>query len=164
MNQNLFEFIKNAISGTPVWVWVVFVYLLLVGLKATRNRIIYLPKLYIIPIILIGLQYDTFISGNVFYIALYFSLLCVGLGIGVLSVLRTPIKIFKDLKSIELPGSYSTLIILFLFFCVKYIFGYLQATNPMLYGQNEFLEISIGAAFSGFFLGRTLNYTYRFYK
>lgn len=164
MNQNLLEFVKNAISGTPVWVWVIFVYLSLVGLKATRNRVIYLPKLYIIPIILIGLQYETFFSKNNFYIALYLSLLFIGLGVGILSVLKTPIKILKDLKSIELPGSYSTLIILLLFFCVKYIFGYLEATNPILYGQYEFFEISINAAFSGFFLGRTLTYTYRFYK
>lgn len=164
MNQNLLEFVKNAISGTPWWVWVIFIYLLLVGLKATRNRVIYLPKLYIIPIILIGLQYETFLSGKFFNVTLYLSLLCIGLGVGILSVLKAPIKTFKDLKSIELPGSYSTLIILLLFFSVKYIFGYLQATNPILYNQNEFLEIAINAAFSGFFLGRTLNYTYRFYK
>jgi hypothetical protein len=164
MNQNLFEFVIKAIIGTPIWVWVIFIYLLLVGLKATRNRIIYLPKLYIIPIILIGLKYQTFFSGNYFSIALYASFLCIGIGTGILSALKAPIKIFKDLKSIELPGNYSTLIILLLFFFVKYIFGYLQATNTILANQYAFLELSIEGAFSGYFGGKTLYYTYRFYQ
>lgn len=164
MNHELVEFFINAITGTPTWVWVIFVYLLLIGYKATRTRVIYLPKLYIIPIILIGLQYKLFLSGNLFNIVLYLSFLSVGVGIGILSVLKTSVKILKELKSIELPGNYSTLILLFLFFCIKYIFGYLQATNAVLASEYAFLEIAIVATFTGFFLGRTLNYTYRFFK
>ncbi|HXH55622.1 MAG TPA: hypothetical protein VNK03_07780 [Gammaproteobacteria bacterium] len=164
MDQNLFEFVMKAITSTPAWVWAIFIYLLLVGLKATRNRVIYLPKLYIVPIILIVLKYKIFISGNYFDIAVYILFLCIGLGVGILSVLRTPLKFFKNLKSIELPGSYSTLIVLFLFFSVKYIFGYLQASNPIIANQYAFLELSIEAVFSGYFLGRTLCYTYRLYQ
>lgn len=164
MDQNLFEFIIKAITGTPIWVWAVFIYLLLVGLKATHNRTIYLPKLYIIPVILIGLKYQTFISGNYFYIMLYLLFLCIGIGTGILSVFRAPTKIFKDLKSIELPGNYSTLIILLLFFLIKYTFGYLQVTNPTIANQYALLELSIEGAFSGYFLGKTLYYTYRFYQ
>ena len=67
-------FIK-IITNTPVWVWGALCYLLFVGLKAMRTRIFLLPKLFVMPIVFLGLRYKLFFATNV---ELYISLLLFG--------------------------------------------------------------------------------------
>lgn len=158
--DNLFQ----AIIGTPFWVWGIFIYILLVGFKAAHTQVISLPRLFIIPIILVGTKYQLFLSGNSFNIIIYLLFITIGFGIGVLIGYKTPIKIKEDLKSIELPGSYSKLIILLVFFFVKYSFGYMEAVNSELAIKYLFFEISLSGLISGYFLGMSSCYMYRFYK
>jgi len=153
--------ILDIISGTPLEVWVLFCYIIFVGLKATQKQIIFIPKLFIIPFILIGVM---IFSERNFSAALYILSLGVGTGIGALSSYDTPIKILKDIKSIEVPGTYLRLIILLLFFCIKYSFGYIEAINSKLTLKYLFLETIAIGLISGYFLGIAACYSYRFYK
>ena len=54
---SIIKFIIHTIIGTPWWVWIILVYLLFVGIKALKPRIVYLPKLFIIPAVLSSMQY-----------------------------------------------------------------------------------------------------------
>ena len=85
-----------------------------------RNRIVYLPKFFIIPAVLIGLKYKVFFSENNM---IYIGFMLLGLSVGFIIAQKTVIKILREVKSIELPGNYSTIIILITFFLIKYIFG-----------------------------------------
>jgi len=154
MNHSLLDCIINSVNGTPVWVWVVFAYLVFLGLKATYDRVVYIPKLFIIPTILIGLQYKIYLSGNYFSLIIYLIFLMVGIGIGILSAATIATKVYKETKTMEISGNYSTLLILLSLLFTQYIFGYLHATNPIVANQFASLEISINAIFSGYFLGR----------
>jgi hypothetical protein len=66
------------------------------------------------------------------------------------------IKVLLSSKSIELTGSYQTLFVVMLLFFIKYIFGFLDGINHEFAEKYLVLEISIGAVFSGYFLGRAL--------
>ena len=94
----------------------------------------------------------------------YLPCMFVGAGIGFLSGFKTPIKILKHTKSVELHGDYQTLILLFLFFSIKYVFGFLQETAPESMMQYSIFETAISALFSGYFLGRATSYLWKFVK
>ena len=154
--------LMHTITGTPLWVWGVFAYLVYVGFKSTRVRVVPISKLFIMPAILFGIKYKTFLSGDMLLILCYFISLAMGVGIGFYLALQTKVAIHKSSKSIELPGEHSTCILLLSFFCLKYAFGYVQSTTPEVPVQYLMLETSISAIFSGYFLGRSLNYVRRF--
>ena len=74
------------------------------------------------------------------------------------------IKILKELKSIELPGNYTTITISIFFFLVKYTLGYLEATRPELVNQCSFADLVTSGCLIGYFLGQMFCYVYRFMK
>lgn len=95
---------------------------------------------------------------------IYIGFMLLGLSVGFITAQKTVIKIFRELKSIELPGNYSTIVILTTFFLIKYLFGYLEATNSELINPYLYIENSISGMLVGYFLGRSVCYIYRFYK
>ncbi|NGX37998.1 MAG: hypothetical protein K1000chlam2_01167, partial [Chlamydiae bacterium] len=46
------ELVINALTGTPWWVYLLFVYFLYVGIKSLKPRVISLKKILILPLIL----------------------------------------------------------------------------------------------------------------
>jgi hypothetical protein len=153
--------ILDIIIGTPSWVWILLCYIIFIGLKATRDHKIFAPKLFVIPTILIG---TTFFLEDTMNIALYLLSLIIGVGIGVLLSYNAPIKILKKSKTIKVPGTYLRLIILLLFFFIKYSFSYIQATNLELALQYAFLGTITTGLISGYFLGIALRYSYKLYR
>ncbi len=115
--------VGEIILGTPWWVWILFAYLIFVGVRAIRARVVYLPKLFIIPAILLYLKKDVILSP-------YFAVFgVVGLYTGFVIAKKINLKPISGELSIELPGTYSTLLLLLGFFLIKYFFGYLHYTN-----------------------------------
>ena len=159
-----FEFIANAITGAPLWVWGVLAYLLFVGFKSMRERIVYLPKLFIIPAILFGLNYPLFIHNDRASVSAYLLSISFGLLLGFFHGSKQPVQIFKKIISIKLQGNLHTLMILLFCFFVKYVSGFIQATNPQMALEYLLFEIAIGALCSGYSLGRSLAYVYQFIR
>ena len=65
---------RSIILGAPYWTWVILVYLIFIGIKAMQKRVVYLPKLFIVPIVLTALKYKVFLSGDSYILAIYFIL------------------------------------------------------------------------------------------
>ncbi len=151
----------NIIISTPLYVWGVLAYLLFVGIKAMHDHIVYLPKLLIIPAVLMGLKYKIFFSENN---TAYLSSMFLGCLVGFIIAKKAVIKILRELKSIELSGNYSTITIVMTFFLIKYIFGYFEATNFELIAPYLYIENSISGLLTGYYLGRSSCYIYRCYK
>lgn len=148
------------IFATPWWVWGILAYLIFVGIKATRTHTLSLPKLFIIPLILIALKYTLFFSKQaILYVG------CIGLGfaLGWMMSMRMPLKILKQKKAIELPGTYVTLVLFLGFFLIKYVFGYWESDYVELFLKYEWLNLIVTGVFSGYFLGRACCYVYRYY-
>lgn len=146
----------------PFWVWGVLVYLLFIGIKATKQRKLHPLKLFIVPIIFILINYKLIFLGN--NSGVYITFLITGYVIGFIMGTKVPIKVLPNLKRIELPGNYYTIAFLIFFFVIKYAFGYLQATEPSLAARYLYINILISGSLSGFFLGISSCYLIRYYK
>lgn len=154
------EFV-HIIKGTPLYVWAILCYLLFVGIKSIKTRVIYLPKLFILPLILLAIKYKTLLSDD----ALVFCLVIIGGSIAsFFTNTGNTIKVIKKEWSIEVSGGYGTLIVLLSFFLVKYYFGYLKSTDPDLFFKYSIIESIISGLFSGYFIGRALAFTYQYLK
>lgn len=153
--------VLEVITGTPLWVWGVLVFLLYAGYQATKTRNIVLPKLFIIPLIFMGLNYSTFITGT--HLGSYLIALLLFIIPGYIKGHDTPIKIHKQSKTIQVPGNYYTICIMLSFFTIKYTFECLAVMQPTV--ANDYaLEVTVlSAGLSGFFLGRSMCYVKRFY-
>ena len=156
------EVIKPFISGTPWWVWGIFLYVLFVGLKAFRRRIIYLPKLFIIPLVLFAIKVPLFITASHIELLSYILMLFMGLLFGGVLGHKTNIECLEKQKSVVCPGNCYTLILLLLFFGLKYTFGFWRATNVSLATEYQFVEMAASGLISGLFLGRALLFVWRY--
>lgn len=154
------EFLQ-IIKGTPLYVWAILVYLLFIGIKSIKTRVVYLPKLFIIPLILLIIKYQTLFSED---ILAFCSMITVASIASFFIHAGNKLKIIKTVRSIEVPGNYATLIILLFFFIVKYYFGYLKSVDQGLYLKYSIIENIITGLFSGYFIGRGLCYTYKYLK
>ena len=157
-------FVSGVLMGTPWWVWVVLVYLIVVGINASRHQIVYLPRLFIIPILLIGFKYKFFLAGSAWLILLYLASLSLGVGIGFLQGMRAKVRIFRELLYVEIPGSWWTLFLLLTIFCINFMLGVLWALDPLLAAKYFAVVLSISAMITGFFLGKALSCLNRFLK
>ena len=162
--QNLLPLIVKTISGTPTWVWFIFAYLIFVGIRATKTRPVYIPKLFIVPVVISGLMYKTFMSGSTSLWIGYFTCLFFSSLFSFKFLAMQNAKITKEGMFVKLPGTYWTLLALVSIFIVKYSFGYISATQPALYKELQGLELSISGLFSGYFLGKAVNYFLLFKK
>jgi|JI7StandDraft_1071085.scaffolds.fasta_scaffold04217_6 hypothetical protein len=161
MDATSIDFSLEMITGAPLWAWGILIYLLYIGIKAMRSHVVYIPKLFIIPVVFLIINSKYMGGVN---IGGYISFMIMGAFAGLILASKTRIKIFKNAKSIEIPGNYYIMTILLLFFVMKYVFGYLHAVQSATALHYSYIEVYIGALLSGFFWGRSLCYLYRFCK
>jgi hypothetical protein len=153
--------IISIMRGTPVWVWVVLAELLYVGIKATRSRVVYLPTLFIIPVLLLGLKYKTFFSRE---IVIFMGVVMVSALVSFVAHRNARVEVLKNSYAVRLSGSYSTLVVLLSFFAVKYYFGYMHSTMPEVAAQYDTIETIISGIFSGYFWGRSFSYVSKYFE
>lgn len=161
------EFWK-AITGAPVWVYVLFVYLMIVGIKSTKPRVISLMRLFIIPIILILISFSNLIAfkHNYFNIILWTVLFLIGVSLGWWQIRWLPIKVDKKHWLVRTPGGYSTLVLILIIFSIKYYFGYKTTVDPQIISNMYFLIafLSISGFCIGFFIGRLSGYLFKMHR
>lgn len=54
----------DLLKGTPIWVWILFAYLIFIGVKSLKTRSVFIPKLFIVPLVLIFTKYDFIVNGT----------------------------------------------------------------------------------------------------
>ena len=143
--------------------WVVFGYLIFIGIRAIKPRAVYIPRLFIMPVVLSGLKYKVFIADTLSVWVGYFICLFLSSFLSFKYSTMQKIEIIKESMSVKLPGTYWTLMLLIAFFIVKYVFRYICATKPMIYYEVQIFEICVNGLFSGYFLGKAISYL-NFYR
>lgn len=157
----MMELIWSILTHTPWWVWLILVWVLYVGIRSLKDRIVSWPMLMAVPAIIMGLKLKTFFGGNLW---LTLGSLAIGVLLGGRHALQTSIKVFKATKSIGIPGSYSTLIAAGLFFVLKYVFGYLESSGSNLAIEYAAAETLGSGTISGYLLGKAGTLLYRYFK
>jgi hypothetical protein len=152
MNNSIWEIIAN----TPWWVFVLLVYLIRVGLGATRSRIVPVRRLLILPTIFIALSFVSMYNNMQLtfdHVLIWSAAFMIGSCLGWLQFKALKIKAVKNRASLYVPGTWSLLVIIIILFCVKYYYGYQNAIDPTKLQSNIWLFFAYGL-FTGLFAGR----------
>ena len=158
-----FEILK----GTPWWVYALFCYLMVLGLKASKPGIIPFKKLFILPIFFTLWSFYTLITR--FQITMLTSIIwsfsiLAGYYLGWYVHRSKPIQADKLKRLIAVPGSWAPLLSFLVIFSSKYFFGYTFAIHPeakssiLYYGPC----IALSGIITGFFIGKLLCFFHKF--
>ena len=139
--SQLFHSIFEAAINTPWWVYILFIYLLFIGIKASKPAVVHIAKLAAIPLVFTYLSLETLILSfniNVLSVGTWLISVLAGIGLGVWLVKSLQIQVDRAKKLIGIPGTWSTLIIVLIIFASKYYFGYQAGIDPQLASSNSF--------------------------
>jgi hypothetical protein len=159
----MFEFLVHMLAGTPVWVYVLFVFLLYRGIKARQPATVTLERLAIIPLIFLGWDlYDLILYRHLTpgIIALWIAVLIVGAALGFWLIKPEQISRGTLPRSLNRQADYSALPLMMTAFLIKYVFGVLAAVSPHTMQQPAIsaTAVVVGGVFAGSFIGKFTRY------
>ncbi len=151
------------ISGAPWWVWTVFALLVFRGIQATKPN---QTSIFVMPTVAIALslyfaykivKFDQFLTTN-----LILSHICLPIYLGMMFGLfffsKPPLAIDREKMLITQTGSYWFLSFFMSIFAIRFFFGFLHATNPVLASKLASIEtLAFPGAILGIFYGRTMS-------
>lgn len=159
----MIEFVYNIVIKTPVWVYALFVFLLVRGLKARKPAIVSLEKLAIIPaIFLLWDIYDLVTRHQLTAstILMWCAGLMIGAFLGYKLVKPAQIEVSSEPRSIKRPADFSVLPLMMTAFVTKYVLAVIAAMSPATLQQPSYGAFAIvsGGLFAGVFIGKFLHY------
>ena len=153
------DFVTQTFIHTPWWVYVLFIYLVFIGIKAMKAGSVSIYKLIALPILFLILSLHTLYVEMALNIGIVFAWvlgMIVGILAGIWHSKSHYIGIDKHKMVVKVKGSSLTLIIILLIFISKYYFGYMGATHPEELHNLRFVSVMLfcyGLA-TGLFCGR----------
>jgi hypothetical protein len=159
----------DIVLGAPTWVWVILVYLLIVGIRAFYPTVVPLWKLGIMPtILLLWSFYSIYIKCTqcLPLFGLWLGALMVGIVLGYYMIVKTHVTFDASAGLFHMPGSIVSLMLSGIFFVIKYSMGVMYALTPDLKNNMVLtgLDIAISALIVGIVLGRFLMPLYEYYR
>ena len=159
------DILSQFINNTPVWVWVLLVYLVMKGFQARKPGDTTLLKMAIIPVLFT-------VWGLVDLVSLYgvsatSSLLWLvgiagGAAIGWNIVSRYNLIPDHVAGTIHRPADMTLLPLLLVTFSIKYGFGVIAAVSPDLLAEPAFMisDLLLSGLFTGIFIGKFARYVW----
>ncbi len=152
----------QALSGAPWWVYVLFIYLVILGIKSLQPRTIPFQRVVLFPVIFVAWSaYDIYTKvqlGLTSLIPWWLICLAIGAVLGYLEVRKWRFKIDKTKQTITVPGNISTIVLILLIFAINFYFGYYYATHTDVSYGVYLVNTILGSLVTGFFLGRGIVY------
>ncbi|MCI2282936.1 hypothetical protein L3081_05445 [Colwellia sp. MSW7] len=151
---------SELISHTPTWVFAIFFTLLVLGFIQSKERIVKVNSVFILPISMV--VFSLFGVLSVFGITIsamgfWITGLIVALIWGIKLAYPKLVSFSAQNKRLTIPGSWAPLIFMMAIFFTKYIVGYAVARELAI--VNEFMFMAtiniLYGAFSGVFLSRS---------
>ena len=109
---------------TPWWIYILFIYFLMLGVRASNPTVVSLKKLAAIPIFFLGWAiYHLFtdLETRYFFLVPWIFALAAGSFIGYLQVRNWAIRVDPERQTVSLPGSWSTLLLCLSIFSLKFV-------------------------------------------
>lgn len=159
----MFGFLAGIVTHTPVWVWVLFVFLISRGIKARRSATVTLERLAIIPaIFLIWDIYDLVVYRTLTLgtVALWTAGILAGAALGYFLIRQAVITRVEAPRTLFRQADYTALPFMMLAFGVKYVLGVMSAVSPQTMQQPAMSALAIvsGGVFAGVFIGKFVRY------
>lgn len=156
------------LSGAPLWVYFILIYLIIRGVLALQNRTLEFTKVAIIPVLFsVWSLYSLFSKSNFSFSLLGLWMLAYILG-GLVgwNFFSRGIQVSKKDMLVHIPGSPYPLILYITFFLVKYAIGAASAMMPEI--SSNFIiwgtDLLVSGLISGIFGGRFLNIWKKYYQ
>lgn len=147
-------------SKTPIWIYPLLVFLIILGLRAKHAKEISVKQLFILP--------AAFICWSVFSLIRKIEarpqLLFICISVALLSAFveffiarKISLKVHKSKATLVVPGSgYKMLAFLLLIFGVKFVFGFMYGAFPQFTPSVLLVDLGFSGFITGFFLGKNL--------
>ena len=146
------------LSGAPWWVYLLFVYLVTVGVKSIQPRTVPVKRVILLPLLFVTWSfynlYTRLVLGHMSLLLLWVVFLSIGAYLGIREVRNWKISINRNQHALTIPGNYSTLILILLIFILKFVWGYIYATHEPVSYWIYFWDILTSSLVTGFFVGR----------
>jgi hypothetical protein len=151
--------ILDILAHTPVWVWIVFGALILLGLQQSRTRDVSIARATILPIVMIVLSLSGVVGA---FGPVPFALVAWAAGAGLsLALAGKAVAVRGASRStqpghLRVPGSFVPVMLIMAVFITKYSAGVALAINPSL-AANTAVAVTLSlvyGAFSGLFWSR----------
>lgn len=159
--ENIFNILFMIISRTPVWVWILLIFLIKRGIANSQERKINIPKSFIAPIIFAAWGLETIVNKFSYAgldLLVYILLAIFGIFIG-FNLYKKYQRYFLKEDCIYHGKCYLPLIVIIVNFMLKYILNVAIGANPhfnLSLGFNMIYSIISGTSV-GLFLGGILN-------
>lgn len=155
--------LKTALNNTPLWVYILFAYLLWVGFKNTKTRTVSIKKILIIPAVFLSMSLESLISHfrlSMVSVSIWCIAILIGTMIGRLLVATRHIQVDRTRQQIKLKGDWIMLLVMLMIFFSKYYFGYQLGMDPKLATNTHFelVMLMTSGLCSGIMVGRSLCY------
>jgi len=152
--------IQQIISHTPVYVWALLAFLVYRGVLAASDREISLRKLFIIPVVMLGISLAG-MNGHGVLGAGVWGVWLTGMLATVLVVWamdKGEITVDRAAGTVLQRGSWTPLVLMIAIFATKYTVAVMSAMHPELQRQMMFVVTVSGlfGVFNGVFVGRLL--------
>tara|TARA_R110000737_G_scaffold12119_4_gene28051 strand:- start:340 stop:861 length:522 start_codon:yes stop_codon:yes gene_type:complete len=151
------------LQHTPLWVWPLLIYLVVMGLRAAQDRSVALMRPLILPAVflMISLSSGAMLTHPVTALFWLVGLVCGG-GIGVPVARRTDLRVLPDGR-LQLPGEWLTLCLTLTIFTARFASGAIGSMAPAAMASvavGGTLSLIVGIC-SGLFLGRGIGLVLR---
>ncbi|PHM73451.1 DUF6622 family protein [Xenorhabdus kozodoii] len=162
--------ILGIIKGTPIWIWILFVFLINRGIRALYDREMRIERLFFMPILFLIWAVYSVLNETIFQNSAFIALIVgivVGGGIGWgLWSNRPRLRKGNEDGSIIRSGTPLTLSLILIVFIVKFVISAMMNINSnLLYSFNFNLLFGFICGLSdGVFWGVTLNLFIPYYK
>lgn len=159
----MLEFISGVLIHTPVWVYLILLFLISRGIRARKPATVALEKLAIIPaIFLIWDIYDLLVFRQLTLAtcSLWLVGLLSGAAMGYILIKRSSVTRTAAPRTVYREADYSALPFMMLAFAVKYVLGVMSAIAPDVLQRPgvSALVIITGGLFAGVFVGKFARY------
>lgn len=145
------------LTGAPLWVWPLLLFLIYFGLKATRLRTVPAWPQYVLPFL--GLLSVNAINGlspksSIWLLFAVAYLLGAGLGFW----FQRSVVLQKSGASVRLAGEWVTFVVLMIVFWMNFFGGTVKAVAPEMFSALYFHQIfaTVAGLAAGSFLGRAI--------
>jgi uncharacterized protein YneF (UPF0154 family) len=153
------EALIEILEQTPWWVYLIFVYLLIIGSKASRRHTVTLQKLFMLPLFFtLWSLYGLYERWHGHWSDAVYWIVAIGCGsaLGWWMVRKWNIHTDRQRRVLILPGTWSVLALSLSFFALRYCFGYYYGTHPSIPHSVFIADLILSGLITGLFIGRTL--------
>ena len=120
--------IYYTIVGTPWWVYILFIYLIFIGIKASKPGEVEIIKLAILPVLFTYMSLHSLVTQTTLspiHIGTRIISILIGTLFGIGRVKKAGYTYDPNTGNIRTSGSWMTLIVVMIIFFSKYYFGYM---------------------------------------